>query len=716
MGCIHQRKRVFACVLPLLCCLAVQAAPVEPLFNLSQPHTAPAPSNRFTAIDLRNLTNLRINLPKPDCTQRPSDCQDIEVLNTLDGFNLQPRLSIPFSGAIDPASVNSSNVFLVKLGDTTRFNSSPREFAGINQVVWDPTSNTLFAESDALLDEHTLYALIVTDGIRDTRGRAISGNNFRNYWWDLSFLRSRDPGALLYRIALLAGVSAAPVPPQHIVAASVFTTQSASTDLEKIRNQIKHTTPRSADFAIASDGSRATYPLASLTGVLFSRQVGTAPSFQVSAVPTPALNAIPGVVASIAYGRYASPLYETAQGYIPASATRTGSPRVQGMNQVYFDLYLPAGPKPAGGWPVALFGHGFTDSKEGAPLAVASVMASRGIATIAINVVGHGGGSLGTLLVNRLGVAPVSIPAGGRGIDQDGNGTIDSTEGVNALPPQTIVSSRDGLRQTVIDLMQLVRLIETGGIDTDNDGIADLDRQRIYYFGQSFGGIYGTMLLGVEPSIRAGAINVAGGSIIEVARLGAFRALVGQALAVRQPSLLNAPPLAPPQWGFNENLPLRDQPAVVNNVAGAIAIQNYFDWSEWASQSGNPVAYAPLIRKDPLHGQDAKPVIVQFAKGDGVVPNPTNSALVRAGDLADRSTFYRNDLAFAANPAVPKNPHSFLTGLGSPATAAIAVAAQTQIALFLASDGAVTIDPDGAGPLFETPIPLPLPEDLGFIP
>jgi hypothetical protein len=36
--------------------------------------------------------------------------------------------------------------------------------------------------------------------------------------------------------------------------------------------------------------------------------------------------------------------------------------------------------------------------------------------------------------------------------------------------------------------------------------------------------------------------------------------------------------------------------------------------------------------------------------------------------------------------------------------------------MFLASAGTVTIDPDGAGPLFETPIFGPLPETLNFIP
>src|SRR5262249_1487341 len=159
------------------------------------------------------------------------------------------------------------------------------------------------------------------------------------------------------------------------------------------RNQIKRTTPAPADFAIASDGSRAVFARTSLTSVLFQRQTGTAPTFQLGAVPTVALNVIPNSVATIAYGRYASPLYENAQGTIPAIDTRGGTPKVQSINQVYFDLYLPSGAKPAGGWPVAIFGHGFGDSKEGSPLTVASVMASRGIATVAINVVGHGGGA-----------------------------------------------------------------------------------------------------------------------------------------------------------------------------------------------------------------------------------------------------------------------------------------------------------------------------------
>jgi hypothetical protein len=45
-----------------------------------------------------------------------------------------------------------------------------------------------------------------------------------------------------------------------------------------------------------------------------------------------------------------------------------------------------------------------------------------------------------------------------------------------------------------------------------------------------------------------------------------------------------------------------------------------------------------------------------------------------------------------------------------------ALAAQSQIATFFASDGDSVIVPDGAGPFFETPMVGPPPEDLDFIP
>lgn len=690
-----------------------QSHGVSVRFDAADPAGAPFPSNRFTVFDGSQLTLRRVALPKPDCAARPNDCADVDVLNTLDGFSTQPRITVPFTGDIDPATVNSDTVYLVNLGDTMTLRGFGQR-VGINQVVWDPATKTLAFQSDQLLRQHSRYLLVVTDGVKDVNGRKI-----RSGGWGEEFgeSRGRDWRGAGYRHELRGAVQSLRGLRHGIVAASLFTTQSISADLQKINRAIKAARPGPIDFNIGSGGARTVFPTATLQGIQFARQTGTA-TFTTGFLPTPALAIAPGAVGTVAYGRFASADWQTAGKVIPATGTLTGAPQPQGTNQLVVQMFLPAGAKPAGGWPVALFGHGFTDSMYGAPWTVAAVMASRGIATVSINVVGHGGGAQGTLTALQAGQAPVVLPAGGRGIDQDGNGTIDSTEGVNAAAPQNLVASRDGLRQTVADYMQLVRQIETG-VDVDGDGSADLDASRIYYAGQSFGGIYGTILLGSEPNLKAGVPNVPGGSITEIARLSpAFRVLTGLALLQRQPTLLNLPPSAtlPVPLNFNENLPLRDEPARVNTLPGAMDIQAYLDRAQWATQAGNPVSYARFIRRSPLPGHDAKPVIVQFAKGDVTVPNPTSSAIIRAGDLADRVTYFRNDLAYAANNTVPKNPHTFLTNIGGAATVGYAVAAQTQIAVFFQTNGATVIDPDAAGPIFEVPLSGALPETLNFIP
>ena len=713
--------------------LIAAAAGTSVRFDLSNPYGSPFPSDRFTQVDWTQKTFRKVNLPKPDCAVLPSDCADIDVINTLDGFNTQPRITVPFSGPIAPASVTSDTVYLVNLGDVQSSQGFGQK-VGINQVVWDPASNTLIFESDELLAEHSRYLLVVTTGVRDAAGDPIEAGRFgrfhrgeRNHH-DRDDDHDHDHDAKEYGKSLRDGMHSARAPHHRVASLSVFTTQTTTADLRKIHRQIKHSHPLPVDFSIANGGAaRAVFPLAGVKGIQFHRQTATAttpttPEFTDSLVPTPALDVVKGAVASIAFGKFTSPDYQNAARFIPATPTLTGRPQPESSNELVFELFVPSGEQPAGGWPVAIFGHGFGDSMYGAPWTVASVFASKGIATIAINVVGHGGGAKSTLNVVPVaaGALPTVVPAGGRGFDQDGNGSIDSTEGVNAAAPATIIGSRDGLRQTVVDLMQLVRQIEVG-VDVDGDGHADLDRHRIYYAGQSFGGIYGTMFLGVEDGLKAGVPNVPGGSITEVARLGVFRFLTALALATRQPQLLNLPPTpnvpVPFNLNFNENIPLRGLPTVVNTVPGAIAIQSLLERNEWVQQSGNPVSYASLIRQDPPRGHAAKPVIFQFAKGDVTVPNPTTSAILRAGDLADRATYFRNDLAYTNNPTgVPKNPHTFLTNIGAAGTVPYAVMAQTQIAIFFATHGTTVIDPDAVGPYFEVPITGAIPEGLNYIP
>jgi hypothetical protein len=70
-----------------------------------------------------------------------SDCEDIDLINELDGFQRSPRISIPFDGDIDPATVGSDTVFLVSLGSTLPDGEAAREIIGI---AWLRYSDKVF--------------------------------------------------------------------------------------------------------------------------------------------------------------------------------------------------------------------------------------------------------------------------------------------------------------------------------------------------------------------------------------------------------------------------------------------------------------------------------------------------------------------------------------------------------------------------------------------
>ncbi len=139
--------------------------------------------------------------------------------------------------------------------------------------------------------------------------------------------------------------------------------------------------------------------------------------------------------------------------------------------------------------------------------------------------------------------------------------------------------------------MTLVRSV--GGTDVDGDGRADLSGRGVTYFGQSFGGIYGTMLAGVDRDVARSVLNVPGGPITEIARLSpAFRLLTTQSLQAA--GLLNSADAT--RAFFQEQLPLKGEGPVTATVPGALAIQDYLAKTTWATRPGSPETFAPLLR------------------------------------------------------------------------------------------------------------------------
>ncbi len=642
------------------------------------------PSDRFTTPDPNQLTGRRVALPAPDCALDAAGCDEVKLLDELDGWSVNPRIRVRFSGPISLESLTRANAFIVPLW--TEPLPSP---VGLTQLVWDAENQTLYARPERPLLQARRYALVLTTRVLDDAGQPLMPLAGKALVSEAAQGVSAQ-GTVLQQLKRL-GLAR-----KDVAAVSVFTTQSVTAGLEQMRAAIESTSGPTMRFTLGPGGARSVYPRVELDAIELRRQVAADPAAPLDeAVKLPLVLVPPTDVRAIAFGRFPARTFLTAERNIPATATRSEAPAMTGTEEVDVTVYLPAGNMPRDGWPVAIFGHGFGNDRHLAPMAVAGTMARAGFATVAINVVGHGGGPGGTLTVSRTGHEPITLPAGGRGMDLDGDGKILATEGVatRTASPLALISSRDGLRQTVADLMQLIRAIHRG-VDVDGDGRVDLDRERIQYFGQSFGGIYGTLLMAVDPQVHMGVLNVVGGPIAEIARQSpVFRGLVINQLRRRKPPLLNG------ESDFTESIPLPGEAPVREPAPGGLAIQAYLDRAEWLTQPANPVAFAPYLRQAPLPGVPPRPVLFQWAVGDQTVPNPTTAALLNAGLLQSASSLYRHDLMGAGFSERFKNPHAFLTWTAFPEVYAIGRAAQEQVARFFLSGGRQI---DGVIPQLET--------------
>jgi hypothetical protein len=776
-----------------------RAEAVTPLFGLARPSEGPFPSDRFTVEDKTQNTCERVHLPR-DCSLPldpvPSDCLETDILNQLDGFNIRPRLSIPFSGDLDLSTVDHESIYIVKLGNALVDNApacgTPSDgdgedddvipaadagwVVGIDQGVWDPDTQTLHVEAAEVLDQHTRYVLFVTTKVKDATGRPIEASKaFKRAIGDDEDddSRSPDPREAAYRAALRRAVAQSRsfgLRRHDIAAATVFTTMSVTSVLEKIRAQIAATPASLPNFKIARAGpsaaapcdaspsapcSRALFDLSTLTGLTYNRQVSVDRTQPLSKLTISGrlaqLRLVPGAVAQIAFATYPSPYYLGPDGVLPFVGTYSGIPKVQKTEDAAMAVFIPSGSKPRDGWPVIIFGHGGSGNILTETPNVGAQFAAQGFATVVFNLATAGFGPNTSLTLTRTDGGSMTVPLPGRTIDVDGeerrgvpNGKIDAgtflgvsgSEGYFHAPPATIYLQQNTYRQSAIHVMQLVHMLKAG-VDIDGDGTVDLDGSRLYYCGVSGGGHVGMVLFPLEPDLRAAAFSSIGGWP-RLWEAPAFRgATIGTYLKSHLPNLLNAPgvtsidgvPVVEPL--FNENLPSRGKPVLVNNVAGAIPIQQKFEQFKWLSNVGQPGPYAVYLRLKPLARVPPRPFLMQVALGDRTVPNDFTYEMVQAGNLADRVTLFRHDEFVKTDDALKTkfpNPHGFLivTTTAKPtstskddllalaAQQAVVFPAQVQVALFFASDGTITPDPDGDGALFEVPASV-IPQGTNFI-
>src|ERR1035441_2304100 len=145
------------------------ASGVTVSWNPQDPTIGPYPTDALTTPDSTQKNGMRINLPMPDCATAPSDCQDVQLINQLDGFQTVPRIRVPSSGPVDVNSIHHA-VHYVVLDNLTQEEhgiNSTGQMLYLTQMIYDPTTNSLYGKPDGNLDQHRHYAIVVTDVIRD---------------------------------------------------------------------------------------------------------------------------------------------------------------------------------------------------------------------------------------------------------------------------------------------------------------------------------------------------------------------------------------------------------------------------------------------------------------------------------------------------------------------------------------------------------------------
>ena len=201
-----------------------------------------------------------------------------------------------------------------------------------------------------------------------------------------------------YCAALAAAVATAGpmVAPSQVVAASVFTTMSATAWMEKARGR----RDRACSVPDAHSGGRlcGLQPGQDRSGTGRPANPTQFNDITVPLDPTLLAGHLPELRRVCSNRRISRMRARRSTPRPPAPMWCCRLP----VNDIVFSVYLPSrrGPRPEAVPPI--FGHGLGDSRLGGPTAVAASLAESGIATIAITAVGHGYGPESTIVLVEI--------------------------------------------------------------------------------------------------------------------------------------------------------------------------------------------------------------------------------------------------------------------------------------------------------------------------
>lgn len=349
----------------------------------------------------------------------------------------------------------------------------------------------------------------------------------------------------------------------------------------------------------------------------------------------------------------------------------------------------------ATGYPTVIYVHGIT-SDRASVLALGHTLASRCIATVAIDLPLHGvpanSALVNVLNVERSQVIPFAALYGSnapkeRHFNVAGSGgapapmnfaTPGATDGSGAqfINLGYLTNTRDNNRQAVMDLLNLNASLSNLNDEMRESLATGLDVNRVYVVGASLGGILGSVFTTVNQLAIAGDAQVG-----LTANLNPIRGLItsGAGTQVAQ-ILVNSATFAP----------------VINGGLGASGVmvgttnyERFMYAAQSAVDTGDPVNYMQTLARLGV------PVLVQQINNDAVIPNNASVAPL-AGTRAMASLLGATQLGLGATQlgrGYVKHTAGGHSSLLRPEGGAPQVTAelQTQVVTFVLNNGNVSV-------------------------
>ncbi len=309
-------------------------------------------------------------------------------------------------------------------------------------------------------------------------------------------------------------------------------------------------------------------------------------------------------------------------------------------------------PKPAGGWPIAIFVHGVTRNRADA-LAIAESYARAGIAVAAIDLPLHG-------ITPTDPAAALRIPGvSERTFDVDyvnnatdvppGDGVIDSS-GANYIQVASPITSRDNTREAIVDELTLAESLPSAIVVGGAGPVASaIDPNKIMLSSQSLGSIVGTTVASLPSNIKSFGLSVPGGGIVRL--------------------LLDSPTFGPPISG-----------GVAAQLGANTLLYNvFFRDAQAAIDASDPINHAALAVAN-------KPILIHKVIGDQVIPNSATDRLLNAAGIFGNKANAAGPWPAGYYVAFTAGTHGSLLAPGT--TPAVTVEMQREIVSFGFAGGA----------------------------